>query len=109
MTNSFLHQLFGGVTPDNPGAGMIHHILGMPGAGPGGDYVWTEGQLDRVISELMEQHQGNAPPPAPPEVLNNLPKIKVDNKRVNEGEDCAVCKEDLVLDEEVAQLPCRHV
>ena len=84
--------------------------MGLNPAGPpGGDYVWSQGQLDRVISQLMEQHQGNAPPPAPPEVLNNLPKIKVEQNRVLEGEDCAVCKEELVLDEEVAQLPCTHV
>ncbi|KAI5785005.1 hypothetical protein DFH27DRAFT_266894 [Peziza echinospora] len=104
-----LQELFG--APINePGGGLIHHIMGLNPAGPpGGDYVWSQGQLDRVISQLMEQHQGNAPPPAPPEVLNNLPKIKVEQQRVLEGEDCAVCKEELVLDEEVAQLPCTHV
>ena len=44
--NRFLAQLFG--TP--------------PGAR--GDYVFSNAELDRIVSELMEQHQGNAPPPA---------------------------------------------
>lgn len=108
-TSSFLNTLFG------PGAGGAHGlpipffqgIIPVPGAR--GDYVYSNAQLDRVISELMEQHQGNAPPPAPAEVLNNLPKIKVDAKRVMEGEDCTVCKEELNIEEEVAQLPCKHV
>lgn len=108
---AFIHQVFGAQSDgpmNDPAAGFISTILGMPPGGHG-DYVFSQGQLDRVISELMEQHQGNAPPPAPPEILNNLPKIKVDAQRVIEGEDCTVCKEELNIDEEVAQLPCKHV
>ena len=91
--------------------GFIQHMLGInPGAvrGPG-DYVYSEGQLNRIIADLMEQAPGNAPPPAPREVMDALPKVKVGQSRVNEGEDCAVCKEELVVDEEVTQLPCKHV
>lgn len=84
----------------------IFRVLGSPGAG--GDYVYSQVELDRVISGLMEQHQGNAPPPAPREVIESLPKIKVDQAMVADGADCAVCKEDLILEEEVANLPCKH-
>lgn len=56
----------------------------------------------------MEQHQGNAPPPAAKEDIEGLPKIKVTQAMVNDGIDCAVCKEDLVLDEQVTTLPCKH-
>lgn len=62
-----------------------------------------------MISQLMEQHQGNAPPPAPPEIIDSLPRIKVTEAMVNEGADCAVCKEDLVMNEEVTKLPCKHI
>ncbi|RPB10630.1 hypothetical protein P167DRAFT_250810 [Morchella conica CCBAS932] len=86
--------------------GIFARVLGMPGGG--GDYVYSQVELDRVISGLMEQHQGNAPPPASREVIESLPKIKVDQAMVKDGADCAVCKEDLVVDEEVANLPCKH-
>jgi E3 ubiquitin-protein ligase RNF115/126 len=56
--------------------------------------VYSQVELDRVISGLMEQHQGNAPPPARREVIESLPKIKVDRA--------------MVVDEEVANLPCKH-
>ncbi|KAI5779239.1 hypothetical protein EDC01DRAFT_671232 [Geopyxis carbonaria] len=81
----------------------------FPGSGAGGDYVYSQSELDRVISQLMEQHQGNAPPPAPKETIESLPKIKVTEEMVNDGTDCAVCKDDLELGTEVTKLPCKHV
>jgi hypothetical protein len=78
------------------------------GGGAGGDYVYSQAELDRIVSQLMEQHQGNAPPPAAEEDIKALPRIKVTEAMVLEGLDCTVCKEDLVLDEELVQLPCKH-
>jgi hypothetical protein len=78
-------------------------------AGPQGDYVYSQADLDRVVSQLMEQHQGNAPPPAPKEVIEALPRVNVTEQMVIEGTDCAVCKDDLVIEEEVCQLPCKHI
>jgi E3 ubiquitin-protein ligase RNF115/126 len=93
---------------NDPLAELFARIFQHP-PGATGDYVYSQTELDRVITELMEQHQGNAPPPAPKEVLENLPKVKVDEQRVIDGEDCAVCKDDLIVGEEVVQLPCKHV
>lgn len=88
---------------------ILGRLMGLVApAGPVGDYVLNQSDFDRLVTELMEQHQGNAPPPAPKEVLETLPKIKVTEQMVQANEDCAVCKEDLVLDEELVQLPCKH-
>lgn len=107
LTNcySFLASVFGPGAPDT--GGLLARVLGIP-PGAGGDYVYSQADLDRVISQLMEQHQGNAPPPANKEVIESLPKIKVTAKMVIDGQDCAVCKEDLVEKEEVTKLPCNH-
>lgn len=75
---------------------------------PSGDYVFSQNDFDRLMTDLMEQHQGNAPPPAKKEVLDHLPKIKVTEEMVLSNEDCAVCKEELVIDEELVKLPCNH-
>lgn len=77
--------------------------------GTGGDYVYSQADLDRVISQLMEQHQGNAPPPASKDTIDKLPKINVTEQMVRDGVDCAVCKEDLIIEEEVTKLPCNHM
>lgn len=104
--HSFLASFFGPGVPDT--SGMLARVFGIP-PGAGGDYVYSQADLDRVISQLMEQHQGNAPPPANKEVIESLPKIKVTPKMVRDGQDCAVCKEDLVETEEVTKLPCNHM
>lgn len=102
---SFLGSFFGPGAPDT--GGLLARVLGIP-PGAGGDYVYSQADLDRVITQLMEQHQGNAPPPANKEVIESLPKIKVTAKMVTDGQDCAICKEDLVKEEEVTKLPCNH-
>ena len=86
---------------------LLARLMGMP-PGTEGDFVYSQAQLDRVLSQLMEQHQGNAPPPASTEAIESLPRVKVTQQMVLDGDDCAICKEELVIDEEVSQLPCKH-
>lgn len=95
-----------GRAPPPFGPAFFAHFFPM---GPGGDYVYSQSDLDRVISQLMEQHQGNAPPPAPKEAIDSLPRVKVTKEQVDDGIDCAVCKDDLEVDEEVCKLPCKHI
>lgn len=90
----------------SPG-GLFARLMGLT-PGSEGDFVYSQAQLDRVITQLMEQHQGNAPPPASREAIDALPRIKVSSQMVLNGDDCAVCKEDLVIEEEVTKLPCSH-
>lgn len=103
---SFLFDIFG------PGGVQQGGLFGIPFPllrGASGDYVTSREELDRVISQLMEQHQGNAPPPAPREVIDKLPRVKVTEEQAAEGIDCAVCKDDLNPGEEVAKMPCKHI
>jgi len=98
----------GGGPALSPGPGnLLARLMGMP-PGTEGDFVYSQAQLDRVLSQLMEQHQGNAPPPASTEAIESLPRVKVTQQMVLDGDDCAICKEELVIDEEVSQLPCKH-
>jgi E3 ubiquitin-protein ligase RNF115/126 len=104
ITLSFLASLFG---PSEPGAAFVARLFGSA-SGDGGDYVYSQAELDRIISQLMEQHQGNAPPPASKEDIEALPKVKVTEQMVKDDMDCVVCKEDLVVDEIATPLPCKH-
>lgn len=93
----------------NSGYPIPGFLAGLFPPGPRGDYVYSQQDLDRVVSQLMEQHQGNAPPPAPKEVIDKLPRVKVSEQMVFDGTDCAVCKEELIVEEEVCKLPCNHI
>lgn len=105
-----------GAAGANPfiGVNPLHAILASlmnPGAAAHGDAVYTQEALDRVITQLMEQHQSSgAAPPAPREAIEKLPLKKADEKMVGvEGKaGCPVCMEDVVLNDEVVELPCKH-
>ncbi|KAF3917430.1 hypothetical protein ABW21_db0207217 [Orbilia brochopaga] len=79
------------------------------GHGQSGDYAWSQQDMDRILSQLMEQHQGNAPPPASEESIRSLPKVKVTQAEVDEGTECVVCQDEFKVQEEVVKLPCRHI
>ncbi|TGZ78538.1 hypothetical protein EX30DRAFT_359766 [Ascodesmis nigricans] len=111
---TFLLSLFPNVAPGGAEAGAPPQLgpaffsQFFP-RGPTGDYVYSQRELDEIITRLMEQHQGNAPPPAPKEAIDKLPRVKVTEAQAVEGIDCAVCKDELNVGEEVCQLPCKHV
>ncbi|KAI0224133.1 hypothetical protein L0F63_000071, partial [Massospora cicadina] len=57
----------------------------------------------------MEQtNSANAPPPAPKEIIDNLPSEKISVLEIDAHEECPVCKEEFDLDEIVRFLPCKH-
>lgn len=94
----------------NPFTAILASLLN-PGAAVHGDAVYTQEALDRVITQLMEQHQSSgAAPPAPAEAIAKLPLRKADEKILGaEGKAaCPVCMEDVVLKEDVLELPCKH-
>lgn len=105
-----------GEAGDNPfaGASPFQALLAAllnPGQAEHGDAVYTQEALDRVITRLMEEHQSSgAAPPAPSEAIDKLPLKKLDAKMLGEEgkATCPVCMEDVVLDEEVVELPCKH-
>jgi E3 ubiquitin-protein ligase RNF115/126 len=110
-------------------------LLGLGGdgqepSGRWGDYVFGQEALDRIMTQLMENANAHRPVPATEEIINNLPKVILE-----EGcelivmssdhvhlchpaplleKDCAVCKEQFSLQTEdpdeqvVLTLPCKH-
>ncbi|KAK6512759.1 hypothetical protein TWF506_008926 [Arthrobotrys conoides] len=93
---------------DNNGFPPLLRAFGL-GHGQTGDYVWNQQEMDRILSQLMDQHQGNAPPPASEESIRNLPKVKVTKAEVDDGSECVVCQDEFKVDDEVVKLPCRHI
>lgn len=90
--------------------GFIASIFNPAGA-VSGDAVYTQEALDRIISQLMEQHPtSNAPGPAPAEAIASLPKKKLDEKMLGSDikADCSVCMDDVFQGDEVVVLPCNH-
>ncbi|RAK95059.1 putative RING finger domain protein [Aspergillus ibericus CBS 121593] len=76
-----------------------------------GDAVYSQEELDRVISQLIEQNANRgAPPPAPATAIQSLPKKKVDAEMLgSEGRaECSICMDTVDLGTEVTILPCKH-
>ncbi|KAK9701050.1 hypothetical protein K7432_011923 [Basidiobolus ranarum] len=113
--SNFIQRLLGGnaeTTQQASGAGAANlnplwNIFQLPGNA--GDYVFGQQALDNILSQLMEQAGRNAPPPAPEDIINNLPREKITRAQVEDGIDCAVCKEDFNEGEETTGLPCHHL
>lgn len=78
---------------------------------PNGDAVYSQEQLDRVISQLVDQNtNGTAPPPASTSAIQNLPKKKVTNEMMGTdgSAECSICMDTVELGTEVTVLPCTH-
>lgn len=58
----------------------------------------------------MEQtSQRNAPPPAPTETMESLPKIAISRFDIQDHGECPICQEDYQENEIVTALPCKHL
>ena len=99
-----------------PGHPMPPHMPGLfglfnPAHAVSGDAVYSQEALDRIMSQLMEQHPtSNAPGPASKGDIDALPKGKLTEKLLGpEGKgECSVCMDDVQLGDEVVFLPCNH-
>lgn len=107
------HTGAGGGVPGGPmpfPAGLFQ-MLGMPMGGVHGDAVYSQEGLDRIISQLMEQHQtGNAPGPASEAAIKSLPTRPIEKKDLGENgtADCSICMDSVQPGELVTVLPCEH-
>jgi hypothetical protein len=86
------------------------NMFGPPG-GMAGDAVYSQEALDRIITQLMEQHQaGNAPGPASEAAIKALPRRPITT--ADQGEsgkaECSICMDEIPLGENVTELPCHH-
>lgn len=83
-----------------------------PSRARAGDAVFSQEALDRVVSQLMEQHAtGNAPPGASENIINQLPRKKLGVEQLDENTgqaECSICMADVDIGEEIAVLPCKH-
>lgn len=90
----------------------------IPLNGQAGDYIFGDRGLDNIISQctvqylilVMEQYNSqNMPPPASTDVIDNLPKIKIQVQELGENTACPICQDDFKQDEEGIKLPCNHL
>jgi E3 ubiquitin-protein ligase RNF115/126 len=75
------------------------------------DAVYSQEELDRVISQLIDQNtNGNAPPPASQSATQSLPRKKTDKEMLaSDGKaECSICMDAVELGTEVTILPCKH-
>ncbi|KAE8555640.1 hypothetical protein TMatcc_002903 [Talaromyces marneffei ATCC 18224] len=108
---------------DRPRGGI--HIMGATGMGPMhplsllatilgggriGDAVYSQEELDRVISQLVDQNMNQGAPPAAETAIQSLPKKVVDQEMLGvEGRaECSICMDPVELGSEVTELPCKH-
>ncbi|KAJ5584413.1 uncharacterized protein N7459_004213 [Penicillium hispanicum] len=96
-----------GVAGPNPFA-MLSAILNMD---RNGDAVYSQEELDRVISQLIGHNTtGTAPPPASTRAIHSLPKKKMDQQMMGSdgSAECSICMDAVELGTEVTVLPCTH-
>ena len=101
---------FGGGAGMPPSFAQLLNLFGPPG-GAMGDAVYSQEALDRIITQLMEQHQaGNAPGPASEAAIKALPQrpITKDDQGESGKAECSICMDEVPLGEQVTQLPCHH-
>nr|XP_043617621.1 E3 ubiquitin-protein ligase RING1-like [Erigeron canadensis] len=75
-----------------------------------GDYYFGPG-LEQLIQQLAENDPNRyGTPPAAKSAVEKLPNVKITKELLeSDYSDCAVCKDSFELDEEVKQLPCKHM
>jgi len=69
---------------------------------PGGD------NFHDILDRLMREQQPGGPPPTSTAVVDQIPRKVVVPEDVIEEFECAVCKDDFVVDQVVMELPCHH-
>ena len=103
----------GGGAGQMPPIAHLFNLFGGGGGPPGamGDAVYSQEALDRIITQLMEQHQaGNAPGPASEAAIKALPtkQISAADQGENGKAECSICMDEVALGGTVSVLPCQH-
>jgi len=97
--------------PRQPGGPLdMLSMLLDPRNARSGDAVFSQEAYDRVMSQLMDQTQQNGAPPAPQELINQLPKRKLEKAMAGDDghAECSICMDRVELGTEVTVLPCNH-
>ncbi|KAJ1667105.1 hypothetical protein IW140_001641 [Coemansia sp. RSA 1813] len=94
---------------DGQGPGGMSQLFGVP-IGNLGDYAWGQNSLDDIITNLMDQApSANSQPPASDESITKLPRRTITASEANAKLDCGICMDEYKANEEVVELPCKHV
>lgn len=78
-----------------------------PLAGDPGSYFLGPG-LHELIEELTQNDRPGQPPATEP-AIEAMPKVRITPEHLRDGSSCPVCKEEFVVEEEVREMPCKHV
>jgi len=105
--DGFLQQLVANLSGQLMGAPRQLPGGNLPGAF--GDYAWGPNGFDNIITELMNQLGASGVPPAEKTQIDSLPVVTITQKNIDDKIECAVCREEYTLVEEVKKLPCAHV
>ncbi|KAF8045235.1 hypothetical protein N665_5370s0001, partial [Sinapis alba] len=65
----------------------------------GGDY-------EDVLARTFDESGINGSPPASKRVVDELPDVEITSEELSIG--CAICKDEIVVEEKVKRLPCKH-
>ncbi|KAF9939301.1 hypothetical protein BGZ67_009689 [Mortierella alpina] len=93
--------------PPNPlgGLGRLFNMVGNPG-----DYVFGQGGLDDVITQMMElQSRQSGPVGASDEVINSIPVHKLTTEELDAKCECSVCKDEFTTEDTCLKLGCNHI
>eukprot|EP00118_Oscarella_pearsei_P004667 m.20328 g.20328 ORF g.20328 m.20328 type:complete len:297 (+) comp27996_c0_seq2:156-1046(+) len=111
LLNSILSGIFGSSNQGGPRGllGSLGNFFVLPGTGNMGDYVTSERGIDDIVTQLLNQLEGGAPP-AKKEAIESIPLIAVPQSVVDRNGDCVVCQDKFQLHENVCELPvCNHL
>ncbi|KAF9272428.1 hypothetical protein BGZ68_002423, partial [Mortierella alpina] len=93
--------------PPNPlgGLGRLFNMVGNPG-----DYVFGQGGLDDVITQMMElQSRQSGPVGASDEVISRIPVHKLTEEELDAKWECSVCKDEFTKEDTCLKLGCNHI
>ncbi|KAG0055196.1 hypothetical protein BGZ83_009373 [Gryganskiella cystojenkinii] len=89
------------------GAGFGGGLFNLPG-NPG-DYVFSQGGLDDVITRMMEMQSRSGPVGASEEIIDSIPQHKMTREELDAKTECSVCKDEFVEQDACLQLKCKHI
>ncbi|KAG0274585.1 hypothetical protein BGZ95_009639 [Linnemannia exigua] len=100
-----LRFMDGGGQPGLGGFGGLFNMVGNPG-----DYVFGQGGLDDVITQMMDmQSRQNGPVALTEEAINELPYHKLTSEELDAKTECSVCKDEFEGQDTCIQLKCKHI
>lgn len=90
--------------------GSFLNMFFDPANARSGDAVFTQEAMDRVVSQMMDAQQSNGAPPAPQNLIDQLPKKSLDKTMAGDDgkAECSICMDNVELETEVTVLPCNH-